>query len=129
MGKQSFMRLFEPDATLEQIRRIFRERIEDMCETQGLKGCLFIHTAMGLGPEDDELRAALRKYMKGMSKAFATGLESAQKRGEVRPDVDVRKAGQMLTSMMFGLVVLGRSGMTREAMEGIVDSTLASLSG
>ena len=40
---------------------------------------------------------------------------------------DVRAAGQMLTGTMFGLAVMGRTGFSREALDGIVESTLASL--
>lgn len=127
MGKQSFLRLLEPDASLAHIRTIFRERVEDMCNRDENKGCLFIHTAMELAPQDEELRGVLQKFMKRMSKAFAVGLESARERGEVRADLDVRAAADLLTSTMFGLAVLGRSGFARETLDGIVDSTLASM--
>jgi len=129
MGKQSFLRLLEPDASLDHIRKIFDERVDDMCCLEEHKGCLFIHTAMGLAPQDDEVRGVLQKFMKRMSKAFSIGLESAKERGEIRKDVDVRATGELLTSTMFGLAVLGRSGFERATLDGIVDSTLASLSG
>lgn len=125
MGKQSFLRLLEPEASLAHIRTIFEERVADMCCAEEHKGCLFIHTAMGLAPKDDELRAVLQKFMKRMSKAFAVGLESAQQQGEVRANLDVSAAGELLTSTMFGLAVLGRTGFTHEALIGIVDNTLA----
>ncbi len=129
MGKQSFLRLLEPDASLDHIRRIFDERVIDMCCLEENKGCLFIHTAMELAPQDDEIRGVLQKFMKRMSKAFSIGLESAKERGEVREDVDVRAAGELLTSTMFGLAVLGRTGFEAATLNGIVDNTLASLSG
>lgn len=128
MGKQSFLRLLEPEATLAHIRRIFDERAADMCCSDENKGCLFIHTAMQLAPQDAELRDILQKFMQRMSRAFAVGLESAKTEGEVRADLDVRAAGDLLTSTMFGLAVLGRTGFARETLDGIVDSTLASLS-
>jgi len=128
MGKQSFLRLLEPDASLAHIRTIFDERVADMCCTEEKKGCLFIHTAMQLAPDDAELQGVLKNFMKRMSKAFSVGLESAKENGEVRADLDVRAAGELLTSTMFGLAVLGRTGFSREALSGIVDSTLASLS-
>jgi TetR/AcrR family transcriptional repressor of nem operon len=127
MGKQSFLRLLEPEASLEYIRRIFAERVDDMCCIEENKGCLFIHTAMELAPQDEELREVLRKFMKRMSKAFAIGLESAKARGEVRADVDVAAAGELLTSTMFGLAVLGRTGFQHASLSRIVDNTLASL--
>lgn len=127
MGKQSFLRLLEPGASLAHIRRIFDERVADMCCTQESKGCLFIHTAMQLAPDDEELQGVLKKFMKRMSKAFAVGLESAKQKGEARADLDVEAAGELLTSTMFGLAVLGRTGFGKEALDGIVDSTMATL--
>ena len=127
MGKRSFLRLLEPGASLDHIRNIFTERIADMCGGDERKGCLFIHTAMELAPQDEELRGVLQRFMKRMIKAFAIGLDSAKGRGEISEDVDVDSAGELLTSTMFGLVVLGRTGFPKETLDGIVESTLGSL--
>ena len=127
MGKALYMRLLEPDASLAHIRRIFDERIGDMCSTEERKGCLFVHTAMQLAPENAELQGVLRKFMKRMSKAFEIGLESAKARGEVRQDLDCAAAGDLLTNTQFGLAVLGRAGFSHESLKGIVESTLSSL--
>jgi TetR/AcrR family transcriptional repressor of nem operon len=127
MGKQAFLRLLEPEASLDDIRRIFAERIEDMCEMEENKGCLFVHTAMELAPRDDDLRDVLLKFMQRMSKLFSIGLESAKEQGQVRADLDVRAAGNVLTSTMFGLAVLGRTGFDRATLDAIVDGTLKAL--
>jgi len=126
MGKQAFLKLLEPDASLDNIRAIFRERVQDMCCEEENKGCLFIHTAMELAPQDGDLRAVLQKFMRRMGKLFSVGLESAKAKGEVRQDLDVVAAGELLTSTMFGLAVLGRTGYERDTLKGIVESTLAS---
>jgi hypothetical protein len=84
---------------------------------------------MQLAPNDDELRGVLQKFMKRMSKAFAIGLESARARGEVRDDLDSAAAGDQLTGTLFGLAVLGRTGFTRESLQGIVETTLAQMTG
>lgn len=127
MGKQSFLRLLEPGASLDHIRTIFDERVADMCCVEENKGCLLIHTAMELAPQDDELRDVLQRFMKRMSKAFAIGLDSAKGRGEIAEGVDVSAAGDLLTSTMFGLAVLGRAGFPKSTLDGIVDSTLDAL--
>ncbi|MGI9222158.1 MAG: TetR/AcrR family transcriptional regulator [Woeseiaceae bacterium] len=127
MGRQSFLRLLEPDASLDHIRGIFADRVTDMCSIEERKGCLFVHTAMELAPQDEEIRGVLHKFIKRMSKAFSIGLESAKERGEIRQDVDVRAAGELLTSTMFGLAVLGRTGFEEASLHGVVESTLASL--
>ena len=127
MGKQAFLRLLEPDASIEHIRKIFQERVEDMCCQEENKGCLFIHTAMELAPKDDDLRDVLQKFMRRMGKLFAVGLDSAKERGEVRGDLDVKAAGELLTSTMFGLAVLGRSGFQRKTLDDIVENTLKAM--
>lgn len=127
MGKQAFLRLLEPDASLEHIRKIFQERVTDMCCEEETKGCLFIHTAMELAPKDDDLRDVLQRFMRRMSKLFAVGLEAAKARGEVRGTLDVNAAGELLTSTMFGLAVLGRTGFSRETLDDIVENTLQAM--
>ncbi len=127
MGKQAFLRLLEPDASLDNIRAIFKERVSDMCCEEESKGCLFIHTAMELAPKDDDLRDVLQRFMRRMSKLFSVGLESAKAKGEVRAELDVIAAGDLLTSTMFGLAVLGRSGFSREVLDGIVENTLRAM--
>lgn len=129
MGKQSYLRLLEPDVSLAHVRLIFDDRIEAMCATSENRGCLFVHTAMELAPHDHEIRGVLQKFMKRMSRAFSVGLESAKERQEVRADLDVRAAGEFLTGCMFGLAVLARSGFSRESLVAFVDNTMAALSG
>jgi hypothetical protein len=62
-----------------------------------------------------------------MSKAFAIGLESAARRGQVKADADFREAGQFLTGALFGLAVLARAGFPRPMLDSFVDRTMASL--
>jgi len=127
MGRQSFLRLLEPGASLQHIRAIFAERIGEMCTADRAKGCLFVHTAMELAVQDTELKDVLQKFMKRISKAFSVGLESAKARGEVRQDLDVRRAGIYLTTTMFGLAVMARTGFSQDTLHGIVECALASL--
>ncbi len=129
MGKQSFLRLLEPDASLQHIRAIFDERIEAMSTCGENRGCLLCHTAMELAPHDSEIQAVLQRFLKRMSKAFAVGLESAKRKGDVKADLDVETAGEFLTGACFGLSVLARAGFSREALNGFVDNTLQSLTG
>ena len=129
MGKQSFLRLLEPDASLEHIRAIFDERIAAMCNNGESRGCMLCHTAMELAPHDHEIEGVLQKFLQRMSKAFSIGLESAKEKGEVKPDLDVRTAGEFLTGTIFGLSVMARSGFPRETLDNYVDSALAALTG
>lgn len=127
MGRQSFLRLLEPDASLAHIRAIFDERIDAMCRSERNVGCMFCHTATALAPHEPEIAGVLQKFMKRMSKAFAIGLESARGKGEVRESLDVKAAGDFLTGAVFGLAVLAQAGFPRQTLDNFVDNTMSSL--
>ena len=128
MGKQAFLALLEPDASLADIRDIFAERVSVMCAQDDERaGCLFVHTAMELAPQEPELKDVLLRFMQRMARLFSVGLDTAKEKGEISADVDTRAAGEMLTNTLFGLAVLGRAGFSREALDRIVDSALATL--
>lgn len=127
MGRMSFLRLLEPDASLAHVRAIFDERIEGMCDAGDNHGCMLCHTAMELAPHDHEIEEVLQKFMQRMSKAFTIGLENARKKGEVKKDLDAEQAGDFLTGALFGMTVMARAGFSRTTLDNYVDSTLASL--
>lgn len=127
MGKQSFLRLLEPDASLSHIRAIFDERIDNMCASGDKRGCMLCHTAMELAPHDPEIESVLQKFLRRMSKAFSVGLESARDKGEVKADLDLGDAGDYLTGALFGLVILARAGFPRKTLDAFVDSALSAL--
>ncbi len=127
MGRDSFLRLLEPDASVEHVRAIFDERLEAMCKSGENRGCMLCHTAMELAPHDPDIQAVLQRFMKRMSKAFAIGLDTAKSRGEVREDLDSRAAGDYLTGALFGLAVLARSGFSRQRLESFIDNTMAAV--
>jgi TetR/AcrR family transcriptional repressor of nem operon len=127
MGRKSFLRLLEPDASLFHIRRIFEERIEMMQSSGKNRGCMLSHTAMELAPHDREIEDVLQRFMKRISKTFSIGLEAARQKGEVRPSLDLTAAGDFLTGALFGLAVLASSGLPRETLDNFVDNTMSSL--
>jgi TetR/AcrR family transcriptional repressor of nem operon len=127
MGKQLYLRLLDEDATLADIRHVFESRVNEMSKTNFDKGCLFVHTAMQLANQDEDLKGILKKYMDRMSYTFAAGLETAKARGEVRENVDTKAAAAMLTNTIFGFAVLGRTGFSREALLSIASTTIDSL--
>ena len=127
MGKQSFLRLLEPDASLAHIRSIFDERVGKLFGSNDQRGCMLCHTAMELAPHDSEIKDVLQKFLRRMSKAFSVGLENARKRGEVRPDLDLHEAGEYLTGAFFGMIVLARAGFPKKTLDSYVDNTMLTL--
>lgn len=127
MGRESFMRLLEPDASISHVRAIFDERIEQMCSCGENRGCMLCHTAMELAPHDHEIEEVLQKFLRRMSKAFSIGLDNAKEKGEIREDIDTGSAGEYLTGALFGLAVLARAGFPRNTLDAFVDNTLSTL--
>lgn len=127
MGRQSFLRLLEPDATLQHIRAIFDERLDAMCSSCENRGCMLCHTAMELAPHDSEIQDVLQRFLKRMSKAFTIGLDTAKARGEVNAELDTKAAGDYLTGSLFGLAVLARSGFSKARLENFIDNAMASV--
>lgn len=127
MGRQSFLRLLDADASLAQVRTIFAERIDAMCEAGEKRGCMLCHTAMQLAPHDHEIAEVLQKFIRRMSRAFSIGLEAAARRGELRGDVDTRAAGELLSSTLLGLAVLACAGSPRATLENVARQTIDSL--
>ena len=105
-----------------QIGRLAAEHFKE----RGFRNCLWV-------PFMDDLPNRERKDSQGIcflgKIRYDQFVESylGTRRGEIREDVDVDRAGEMLTSMLFGLNVLGRTGFGQEALNNIVDSTLATL--
>jgi len=127
MGRQSFLKLLEPGASLEHIRRIFEERIAAMCDGTEPHGCLLSQTAMEVAPHDEAIRDVLLRFLKRTSKTFAIGLEHARDKGEVRADPDLTDGGEFLTGALFSLAAMGRAGFPRESLERYLDNTLAAV--
>ena len=127
MGRQSYLKLLEPDASVQHIRDIFEERIVMMCDEDEDKGCMIAHTAVELAPHDPEMKAVLMRFLKRMAKAFAIGLETAQSRGEVRSDLDPTETSYFLTGSIFGMGIMARAGFNRPALEAYANSVIDSL--
>ena len=124
MGKESFMRLFQPESTLADVRRVFDERLDHVFGSKTKSGCLVTFTAMEMAPRDKEIEAVLLRFMLGMNKAFSTGLQHARENGEVKAEIDLKKAGHFLTGAFFGLAVMSRCGFSRESLDAYIETTL-----
>jgi TetR/AcrR family transcriptional repressor of nem operon len=55
MGKASFMRLYQPDSSIKQIRQTYTDRIEQLFSGDEKNACLVVSTAMELAPRDKEI--------------------------------------------------------------------------
>jgi len=127
MGKDSFMRLLQPDASIAHIRATFSDRITHMCCCDEQNGCLVIYTAMEMAPRDKDIEFVLNGLLTRMSEAYACGLQHARDKGEVKDGLDLQRAGEFLTGAFFGMSVMARCGFGSESLQAYADSTIAAV--
>ncbi len=127
MAQRGYLRLLDPGVSIEDIRAVFIDRIDDLCQKPVSSGCLLCHTAMELAPNDHEIQEVLQRFIRRSAKTFSVGLQTMQKQGLVSAELDTASAGEFLTGAIFGLTVMARSGFDRKTLEGFVDNTLASV--
>lgn len=128
MGRAAFLRMLQPDANLDHIRKTYTDRLDHMFEREDqTTGCLVIYTAMELAPGDKDIELVLNGLLMRMSHVYSMGLQHALDKGEIKEELDLEKAGQFLTGAFFGMSVMSRCGFTRESMQDFIDSTIAAV--
>ena len=112
---------------LDAIAQVFYSLTEAARHDPEKRGCFLTNTAVGLVPENRELRAQVGKYFRRVEKAFETALERARSAGEIDPDADVRALARYLTSSIQGLLVMRKVTSDVETLSDIARITLSML--
>ena len=86
-----------------------------------------VNCTVELAPHDDELRARLRQQERGLEKIYARLIAAGIEAGEFRPDLNPDAGARWLTTMIDGLQVRGKLGMTKAAALETVEMALAGL--
>lgn len=97
-------------------------------DVQGRRGCLVVGSATELSTSDTEVAArvaaVLRRYEVRLADFVQLGLED----GSIPAHVDGPVAARVLLCVMQGMRVIGKTGRTREDMEGLVGTAMKVLS-
>jgi len=91
------------------------------------RACLMANTALELAPHDAEVGERVRRHMAAMEAAFRLALGTAQVRGEIAADADADALARYLVGMTNGLMVMGKSGASREALTEMAGIAAAAL--
>ncbi len=127
MGRSSFLRLMEPEASLNEIRVLFESRIDLLLSSEPRNGCMVCNTALELAPHDKEMQAVIQGLMRRMSKAFTTALGNARGFGEIDESTDIQAMGEYLTGLIFGMAVFARAGFNRKKLKTYMENGLSIL--
>jgi TetR/AcrR family transcriptional repressor of nem operon len=105
---------------LDAIAAVFRMVLKDSLSRQGRKGCLFVNTALEVGPQDKEIGDLVRVSFEGVEAFFCSKLEEAREQGLVQQKADARKSAASLLALLLGMRVLARAGAGRATLESVV---------
>lgn len=92
------------------IRRAFDRILSITRETNGHSGCLMCTTAVELAPFDEKAAAKVADHMELLRGAFQDAIERAQRTGEISNNKDPRALAEFLTTTVYSVGLLMRSG-------------------
>lgn len=114
-------------APLDAIQHFFQSIVDSAGTDGDFRGCLLANAAVERGPSDAETAARARAALEGLQATFERVLTSAQAKGELSPDRDVKALGRYLTNAVYGLRTTARLSPERAVVQDVVDQTLAAL--
>lgn len=91
------------------------------------EGCLGVGATMQFGRSDPDVVAVIDQSGETLIAAFERLVRAGQRAGEMAPDLEPNAAAQFLSSVLIGLKVSARAGVTSAALRGIVRTALRSL--
>ena len=90
------------------------------------RGCMTINCVVELAPHEPDLRKVLRNNEKHFEKFYADTLERGVQTGEFRKDLDTDKGARFLLTLISGLQVQGKLGLSYKEATHIVELALRS---
>jgi TetR/AcrR family transcriptional regulator, transcriptional repressor for nem operon len=111
---------------LQGLREYFAHLIDAMVEGKRQWGCLITNSLIEFATRDPELAGMFQLHLARLQTSFAAALARARTDGELRRGAGPESAG-MLVAVVQGMNVMARSRPGRQALQDIVDATLAGL--
>jgi len=108
------------------VRRYFAALIDGILDGRRRWGCLVTNTIVELAPREPEIAAMAERQLARLEASFAAAIERARAAGEIRPDADAGHAAFLVCTIQ-GLNVLAKTKPSRERLETIVSTALATL--
>lgn len=109
--------------------RFWLTNIVSMATCTGVrKGCLAVNCTVELAPHDDELRDVLRRQEVAVERVYARLIARGIDQGEFRPGLDPEASARWITTLVDGLQVRGKLGLTKAAGMETVEMSLSALS-
>ncbi|HET9082212.1 MAG TPA: TetR/AcrR family transcriptional regulator [Trebonia sp.] len=111
---------------LQGLRDYFAHLVDAMADGKRARGCLITNSLVEFAVSDPELAGMFQLHLARLQTSFAAALARARADGELRPGAGPESAG-MLVAVVQGMNVMARGRPGRQALQDVVDATLAGL--
>ncbi|WP_058046021.1 TetR/AcrR family transcriptional regulator [Streptomyces roseifaciens] len=123
------------DAVLESAmpaREKIRALLGVIVEEEGLhaedrRGCLVVNTCIELGSRDPEVAGVLERDYRRRFEALKAAIEAGQRDGDIDRAKDAGALAHFVIAAIGGMRVSARAGVGRQALEGIMRTTVDAL--
>ena len=108
----------EPTA-LAAAERIFREAVDTYTRPGKPWGCMVVTAATNCATENAKIGDWLAERRRAQTDAITGRLDRAIREGELRPEADARALGDTFATVMHGLSLKARDGVSRERLQDV----------
>ena len=109
----------------EALERIF-SHVVGMATCRGVRrGCFAINSTIELGPHDPDVRNRLRRNTRQKERMFATVIRRGVADGSLREGLDPEAGGRYIMTLLNGLHVRGKVGLTEQQAHETVEMAIA----
>lgn len=113
-----------PQAGIER----WLDGIGQMARRRGQRrGCFAVNATVELAPHDREVRDRLAKHQERLRNCYVRTIARGVELGEFRRDLDPAAAAEFLSTVVNGLQVSGKAGLTKARVDAQITVALAAL--
>ena len=105
--------------------RFLRNALDVQTSTSGPRGCLNVISSVACGAEADSIRAEVIARRASSEAAMYQRFERAHVEGDLPAEVEPTALARYLLAVMQGMAVQAGSGVSREKLEQLVETTLS----
>lgn len=85
-----------------------------------IRGCLLVNTAIEVGRQDSRIRSRVRDHLAAIEGCLRDALQQARDNGDLAPDKSPADLAGFLMATIWGLRVLGATGVDPRAAQRVV---------
>ncbi|MFE5871439.1 TetR/AcrR family transcriptional regulator [Streptomyces roseifaciens] len=112
----------------EKIRALLGVIVEEEeLHAEDRRGCLVVNTCIELGSRDPEVAGVLERDYRRRFEALKAAIEAGQRDGDIDRAKDAGALAHFVIAAIGGMRVSARAGIGRQALEGIMRTTVDAL--